>query len=864
MSQGRHPISPSAWRSRSFSKRTAPASVSLVFAEPEQGTPLEPATTKLPPAALYSNDNHMMRKRERLDSTSTVREDREETESLSGGLMKRYRTSPTESQNSSADTLPLGPVPDGTVSTPDLHRAGQWEGLTTEVPTKAASEVAVDAPVEFPTTATAPSSSHPKIPPQPSPKSNSWFGSYGRLMGKEKSAQLASLEDTPKDNADATSGDINPTPPTPELGAAAPTLETQTPPPVVEPQRSNPQEIPSQRQASRNWFSSSPTNLKPNTSPSSPSSPSISPSNPKSRKAHQHSDSIASLDDTVPKLAVLTPVNTPQQSSVLHNAADSTLSSLNPSSSRFSFGLPLLGRPKVPLNQAVKAVVAGDEAGKIDGIGKKREESTGVCIIINLHWVSWLKTTTATEAATSPPPPSPLDSSDERQGRSAAKTTDVQTRDASPASSWWGYVGWSSGSSTHNFADTSTSPTKPNLSTSESSMAGSVRAVKSAPNLPSETSASIPPTNGAERSNTTESINNPATELNKPASVFSAQSQGSAWYAPWSWYGNNSSAMAVGEEDGKEEMTQSQRVKEEALARDRVDDTSPPPSAAPTIEVTPPPQEVSNPVENIIASNTNGWALFWSSKTITTKNITDGGEKVKRDENGMEVMDIDNEEGTDTTTASPSSPTVANKEPVKATAASRPKPLLISDVKKPDASVKEKKEDKDKDGVPRTEKDSSKPTPLPFTNSDSVKRDSAKANAQKGSPAPSIKSSGGGTRSPASPRNPNLVLPTWTDTFHAPPRSLVPPPPTSAISKTFNYFSGVLFQKSEKGDTNKKGKSKARDREFMEFGEELPRAYDVVGEKLGTDVLRGCKNAVIIGVHGWFPGECALHFWYAR
>ena len=91
---------------------------------------------------------------------------------------------------------------------------------------------------------------------------------------------------------------------------------------------------------------------------------------------------MVSLDDTVPKLAVLTPVNTPQQPSVLHNAADSTLS---PSSSRFTFGLPLLGRPKVPLDQAVKAVVGGDEVGKINGIVKKNEGSTGMCMITTLH-----------------------------------------------------------------------------------------------------------------------------------------------------------------------------------------------------------------------------------------------------------------------------------------------------------------------------------------------------------------------------------------------------------------------------------------------------------------------------------------------
>lgn len=54
----------------------------------------------------------------------------------------------------------------------------------------------------------------------------------------------------------------------------------------------------------------------------------------------------------------------------------------------------------------------------------------------------------------------------------------------------------------------------------------------------------------------------------------------------------------------------------------------------------------------------------------------------------------------------------------------------------------------------------------------------------------------------------------------------------------------------------KKGKSKAKEKEheFSHFGKELPRAFDVVEDKLEPDILRGCSKAVIIGVHGWFPG----------
>jgi len=70
--------------------------------------------------------------------------------------------------------------------------------------------------------------------------------------------------------------------------------------------------------------------------------------------------------------------------------------------------------------------------------------------------------------------------------------------------------------------------------------------------------------------------------------------------------------------------------------------------------------------------------------------------------------------------------------------------------------------------------------------------------------------------------------------------------------KTFNFVSGVFFQRDKDG--GKKGKGKAKDKEFVNFAKELPRSFDVLRQKLEPDVLRGCSRAVIIGVHGWFPG----------
>ncbi|KAJ7492791.1 hypothetical protein FB451DRAFT_550499 [Mycena latifolia] len=204
-----------------------------------------------------------------------------------------------------------------------------------------------------------------------------------------------------------------------------------------------------------------------------------------------------------------------------------------------------------------------------------------------------------------------------------------------------------------------------------------------------------------------------------------------------------------------------------------------------------------------------------------------------------------------------------------------------------------------------------KPTAPPLTISDSVKRQVVNNNStppvkRPSSPAPSVASkhsvASTGTKTPAKapsiapPRTPtpNLVLPTWGDTFHAPPRVVVPQRLIDAhgktvgravMEKTMKFVSGVLFasdtptatkRSSSAGGRKGKGKDTTEDRErekkYEEWGLSLPRAWDVLKPAAGKgagkgrsesgdakegnleDVLRGCKHVVVIGIHGWFPG----------
>ncbi|KAE9410289.1 hypothetical protein BT96DRAFT_912514 [Gymnopus androsaceus JB14] len=193
-----------------------------------------------------------------------------------------------------------------------------------------------------------------------------------------------------------------------------------------------------------------------------------------------------------------------------------------------------------------------------------------------------------------------------------------------------------------------------------------------------------------------------------------------------------------------------------------------------------------------------------------------------------------------------------------------------------------------------------------------------------------------GTSTPHPPPPPNIVLPSWEDTFHTAPRCWVPeqylPAPTdiaggfgTTIGKTMRYMSGVLLgadsgytsggdsrlgvgagatkrrtrrgssrRRSFSGDTAIPGgagvggeaelieRERKKLRELINWGQNLPRAWDVINtavenrkkasqerkgkakaaiglqddaQKSWIDVTRGCKRVVIIGVHGWFPGE---------
>ncbi|KAF8060265.1 hypothetical protein FPV67DRAFT_1424328 [Lyophyllum atratum] len=353
----------------------------------------------------------------------------------------------------------------------------------------------------------------------------------------------------------------------------------------------------------------------------------------------------------------------------------------------------------------------------------------------------------------------------------------------------------------------------------------------------------------------------------KGASIRSAEtaqtqaSTAAAWYTPWAWYAapapvhpagtSASGAVDPGSEsgdgngdevagEGRGAMSPADRVKEAALAREEEEEAKVVEGKVEAAEEKASPADV-NPVAETMSTNRSGWVSFFSSASLMRKTITDEqADAGKTDENGMEVMDV------------PEVGDTGAEEQMRGRDAGKAK-AVGGDAK--DGGMR--------GGSPVSVNNGTKPPAPPLTISENVKRETVKSNLankkkdlkvgkKSASPSPSSKSA------PAAPRTPvpNLILPTWADTFHTAPRSVLPPQPTSKFSKTMKFVSGVLFptDKPETAASPGRSKGKGREQEFAHFGKELPRAWDVLQERLDPDVLRGCRRVIVIGIHGWFPG----------
>ncbi|KAI0328822.1 hypothetical protein GY45DRAFT_1280990 [Cubamyces sp. BRFM 1775] len=921
------------WRSSlSNPKRQRPAtSVSLVFAQPEQGSKLASAIDKLPVAAIDDAASFMSqasRKRERTQSqassfVATVGQREEQTSQPGQGVQPETQdVSRKRSKLSLEVPEPAAPAiavssddcrdTQGSASNPvDLTESPQ-SSSSLQQPT-AGEDAGKCAELLSPTTSVP----FPITEPQKSvraskstPTRSSWFG-FSRANADSGSSTPAQAQSSQHTHAS----------PSVEIPTeASPSTHYELPIPKGDSGAQGDADLSSPTSPQRIAMGTPPQSIPSNGKPSAALSYTPTQYSPPNHRMNSNTTSISSVDEEVPRprftsmdnaTAVISPHAIVESQVAKAANRKPSISSLNPSSSRFTLKLPLLGRPKIPLEQAVAVAQAEDireplkptedsavvdhHAGGADTLVQSANTDVGRADVSAApHTAQEGLQRAASSEEASPQSPESAESANREAGGTHEKR----------AASWWDYLGWggqhpqgdnASSEPAKNSANQEDSATHgddqpPASSASDTSQAQqpeSSKAVEApAPSVAPEPSAPVAKADVSSPVHAT-GAQDPRVDnaTAKPASVFSAEtakSQVSVWYSPWAWYTTSSpevASAAHGDQNGDAPgssseptagaKTESEMVKEEALSRSEnahaepsePTKTSGTPTQHPSSESTSQPQqdvsnpapESPNPVESSVANNKSGWMSFFMSKALTVKSITNESHDQKED--GMEVMEIDDEPQPSAAIAIPTDKSVqgvAAASPLKASSTAASSPVPPPTPKSPASKAPAH--------PPPKEREPRKPDPpaAPLTDSESIKRDTTKGGPPR-SPSPTP-SKGSGTTPPNSARTPNFVLPTWEDTFHSPPRSYTPPRhqgPKSKLTGALSYVTGALFSK----DDRPQGKGKGKEREapvappeFLTFGQELPKALDIVGEPLNPYILNGGCRVVVIGVAGWSPG----------
>ncbi|KAF8200093.1 hypothetical protein BJ912DRAFT_947921 [Pholiota molesta] len=460
----------------------------------------------------------------------------------------------------------------------------------------------------------------------------------------------------------------------------------------------------------------------------------------------------------------------------------------------------------------------------------------------------------------------------------------------------------------------------------------------------------------------------------------------STWFSPWAWYSSATGASIANQPNmdayAPERETEEEKEITGTTRLPPIDDNPPPPTQDPETTLAPPsspPPELEaepiNPISASISQHTSSWASFFSSRALVGRTLGYGVgaasraiENVQRDENGVEVMEVDFDEdgqglentpgaeaqrgrggepkpvGGASSSRAASASAAASLHPAaspprtpspRVASITRAPPLQISaEVRKDSARLKLAGSGSSSrsasaantpvrgrspalDGARTASLPSSAATNAPgsanTTSTTSAAGTSTTTATSTSTSTLTTTTTATTTTRPASPTPtlpakkpapPNLVLPTWADTFHVAPRSIPPPRPkptpirgasgdTAAaggggmLGKTLHFMNHVLFAKdsaspsahahapdtSAKGKGREKGKGKERvvqrtfsagseasmasddgeqrlslleqDRRarFAQFGRALPKAWRVVdGVDIGAEAGVGADG----------------------
>jgi hypothetical protein len=363
------PTIPSAWRPNSASKSPVPPTVSAISAGSERDASFACTlnhSTCATANAESSHDQRSLQKRSRLDSVSSLR-----SFASMKGIGGDQRPGPSEphsdcmncTDDSDKLSLTRHAIPPESDS---AHAANGSVFAGSDVPSRSMS----GAP-------------HSK---------SSWFASLSRARGKANAADVMrshghksagnGLANSPVKNES-----IVPFPVPVAESESQPVVKSCDPlgpPQVPEPEKTRaptpPRPVPTATGSKRTWLSPL---------PSSPSSPSSATTGPPLRPPNSATMStVSSVDEEVPNILVVHPLPGPPVVTVqaLPDSGENVvLASLNPSTSRFTLRIPLLGAAKVPLDQAVAREQASK--GVEQPLDRNKASLSGDCRIASYSYL---------------------------------------------------------------------------------------------------------------------------------------------------------------------------------------------------------------------------------------------------------------------------------------------------------------------------------------------------------------------------------------------------------------------------------------------------------------------------------------------
>ncbi|KJA24769.1 hypothetical protein HYPSUDRAFT_38427 [Hypholoma sublateritium FD-334 SS-4] len=537
----------------------------------------------------------------------------------------------------------------------------------------------------------------------------------------------------------------------------------------------------------------------------------------KETKAPPKRASPGSVDDTVPSLP-----HTPTEEGAGAGGGSSSGSSRSGGgAARFVLSLPLLGRAKLPLGVMLGASGAGSVPADLE-----RESSPSLhsdssttppvedgpvvanAVKEDARDAPAIEAGKPSQVQSMQGPASPNSMQDMADADRVSRVGPASRPEGAPhtdahaaaGASWWNYVGWTAASTTSSppqTDDATASAPAPEAAGDSPDALEPVQGV----DTPSNGTTPVKEEEGAKEANEAPPVQAGEARNGDEQNGVPPAQQVATWYAPWAWYSPSPSraqSLVAAEDTASAVASPVPDAVQEPQPSANLPLPDPdPPTLLPPVEsgLAIPPALVWEP-ETTITTSLSNWAAYFTARSRVKMlgGRTIEPSEVIRDSNGMEVMEVDFEDDT--------APDARGRtDSAGAPTGNR----LLMDRSRSTSRAPRQGSPAPGGAAPNARVTTTTSSTLTTATMSSTTTTTSAPPSRPSSPAPAYPK-----KPPAAPAPPNLVLPTWADTFFVAPRSVLPPrapsPPTppppdtpkmahedTVLSKTLKLVGSVLF-----------------------------------------------------------------------